>query len=84
MAKMSVTVCDVCREVIEEPQAWAIHAPLGSYLVDLCEDHGEALHQSIQKVLPDHEAVPRSQRARRGFENRIMTMEQIAALRKEA
>lgn len=84
MAKMSVVVCDVCESVVQEPQTWAIHAPLGSYLVDLCKRHSDALHDNIKGLLPEAEPAPKPQRARRGFEERIMTMEEIEAQKKGA
>lgn len=93
MAKVNMTICDKCQDYSRPAQAWAIHAPLDTYKLDLCDEHSAELLDTIKAFVPDAKPITptrpsttrRSTTRRTGkdFVTRVATIEEIEASKKK-
>lgn len=85
MAKMSVTVCDICKEIGQEAAPYTIEGDGRLAHLDLCDRHAEPLLELLElgvevKVKDDARQVRRTAR----YHDMVTTFEDLEELKKKS
>lgn len=89
--RVSVSVCDLCRDVTRPTESYKVSGPGGSVTVDLCSEHAEPLnrflnHSASVATPVKHTTTGRSQSSarttqspttRRSGKFKVVTMQEI-------
>lgn len=86
MAQITLTVCDVCRNVALETTRWTIEGPDGKRTFELCREHGKGVQDVYRKSPAKTQSAAVRSRKRASVSasarKKVVTMEEIESLKK--